>query len=93
MKRAIEYAQAIIAILWLLLLIVWLPGCAERIQYVTVPIQRETRPILPKVTAKELECLSKDAYQKLYDRQRLMGDYTTILETIIDAHNGTTAGR
>lgn len=93
MKRAIEYLQAIIAVIWLLLLIVWLPGCAERIQYVTAPITREPRPVLDKVKDKELECLTVETHNKLYKQIMTLEHYAIELETTIDAHNGTQAGR
>ena len=93
MKRAIEYLQAIIAVIWLLLLIVWLTGCAERIQYVTVPITRDPRPVLDKVKDKELECLTVEAHNKLFKQIMTLEHYAIELETTIDAHNGTPAGR
>ena len=85
MKRAIEYLQAIIAITWLLLLIVWLPGCTDRIKYVTVPIHREQRPVLDKVKDKELECLTVETHNKLYKQIMTLENYAIELETIIDS--------
>lgn len=93
MRRAVEIIKAVIAVIGLVIAIVLLPGCVERVKYVTMPLYHEPRPVLPRVSAKELECLSKETYQKLFDRQRLIMDYTVILETIIDNANGTPTGR
>ena len=85
MKRAIEYAQAIIAILWLLLLIAWLPGCTGRIKYVTVPVHREQRPVIDKVKDKELECLTVETHNKLFKQIMTLEHYAIDLETVIDS--------
>ncbi|WP_426994450.1 hypothetical protein [Methylomonas sp. CM2] len=71
---------------WLCLALL-LTGCAPEIRTVTVPavLHRPARPVLPKVSAAELECVAVDVYQRLYDRQRLITDYAVTLETIIDS--------
>jgi hypothetical protein len=76
--------------LWILLviaMIVWMAGCAPTIEtrYITTELHHDIRPILPKVSATELQCLTKETVQKLYDRQRLITDYAIVLESIIDS--------
>lgn len=68
-------------------LLIFLIGCQPTIQtrYVTTELSRPVRPLLPRVSAAELECVSQDAYQRLYDRQRLVVDYAVELEAIIDS--------
>ena len=62
-------------------------GCTPEIKtvYVTATLNRPERPVLPKVKAEQLDCLTEPTYQALYDRQRLISDYAAILETIIDS--------
>lgn len=62
-------------------------GCTPvvRTEYITTQLTHEPRPILPKVNAAELSCLSKDVYQRLYDRQRLITNYAVLLEKIIES--------
>lgn len=69
------------------LILLFLTGCEPTVQvrYITQELSRPERPLLPKVKARELECLSPVTYQTLYDRQRLMSEYAVTLETIIDA--------
>ena len=69
------------------LLILLLCSCQPVIQkeFVTTELTRPNRPILPKVKATDLNCLSQDAYQRMYDRQRLVIEYAVTLEAIIDS--------
>jgi hypothetical protein len=64
-----------------------LTACEPRIQtvYLSQTLHRPPRPVLPRVKAQELECLAQPIYQRLYDRQRLIGDYAATLEAIIDS--------
>lgn len=65
-----------------------LTGCVDSViqkEYITVELSRPERPVLPKVSGKELACLSPEAYQRLYDRQRLITDYAVELEARIDS--------
>ena len=67
------------------LLVLFLTACTPATQYVVVELHRPVRPVLPKVKASELQCLSPDAYQRLYDRQRLITGYGLTLEAIVDS--------
>lgn len=60
-------------------------GCAPKIEYVTVPLDRPERPVLPRISDAELRCLDKETYQKLFDRYRLVKEYAITLEAIIDS--------
>jgi hypothetical protein len=65
-----------------------LAGCVDPViqkEFVTVELSRPERPVLPKVSGNELSCLSRDTYQRLYDRQRAITDYAVTLEAIIDS--------
>ena len=64
-------------------------GCTPNIQTVYVPqkLTHEPRPVLPAISGKELGCVSKETFQKIYDRNRLATGYAVYLETIIDSTN------
>lgn len=64
-------------------------GCTTvETRYVTQPLHRPERPLLPPVSEEELSCLAPGTMRKLTERQRLRRDYTEKLETIIDGtHN------
>jgi hypothetical protein len=70
-----------------LLLLLALTACTPVIQteYVTQPLTHDPRPVLPKISAQELQCLSDETYQKLFDRQRLVVEYASSLEAILDS--------
>lgn len=68
-----------------LLLVLFLTACTPATQYVVVELHRPVRPVLPKIKASELQCLSQDSYQRLYDRQRLITEYALTMEKIIDS--------
>lgn len=80
MKAAIPLITTATATLLLL-------ACTPTIQkeYVTVPLERPARPVLPKIPSEELQCLSPSTYQKLFERYSLVKDYAIKLETIIDS--------
>lgn len=73
----------------LMLGVLLLTACASEPKvefvYVQKPLTRPERPVLPHVKEAELQCLAKDAYQRLYDRQRLLREYAVTLESIIDS--------
>ena len=68
-----------------------LGACTPEIQtrYITTELTHPPRPILPRVKAAEMKCPSKEAYQKLYDRQRLTVEYSVTLEAIIESTGKT----
>jgi hypothetical protein len=82
------YGSVFIAlVLCVVLFLFGLGGCTPVVttKYITTQLTHEPRPVLPKVSSSEISCLSKETYQKLYDRQRLIGSYAVTLETIIDS--------
>ncbi|PIQ38945.1 MAG: hypothetical protein COW58_14410 [Thalassolituus sp. CG17_big_fil_post_rev_8_21_14_2_50_53_8] len=57
-------------------------GCSSvRYKPVTLPVP--ARPVLPPITAADLECLNDETYRALATRQRLMREYTEELEAIL----------
>jgi len=64
-------------------------GCATTTTYVTKPLTRPERPMLPKITAAELEYVSFETYTQLVTRNRLQREYAETLEAIIDATRTT----
>jgi hypothetical protein len=70
-----------------ILFVAIISSCAPVIekQYVTTELHHDPRPVLPKIAPAELQCLTQQTYQKLYDRQRLITDYAITLEAIIDS--------
>lgn len=59
-------------------------ACSEVI-YKPVPLDRPTRPALPRIEEHGLQCLSPQVYETLTERQRLRREYTEQLEIIIDS--------
>ncbi len=57
-------------------------GCT-RIVYQVLPLPIVERPVLPAVSADELECLSNDTYQTLYQRENAILNYAEELDAII----------
>lgn len=57
----------------------------DKLVYVTTPLHRPNRPILPTLTLNDLECLTPDALQKLKEREVLRRQYAEELELIIDS--------
>lgn len=93
MGKALDYLNTFFtiafSIVFFVLVIFMVMGCTEtRIKYVQAELTHDPRPVLPKITGKELECLSSSTYHRLYERQRLIVDYAETLETIIDSTGG-----
>lgn len=90
MKRFI-ISKAVLYIATIIIVII-IAGCAPTVEtvYVTNPLTRPERPVLPKISGQDLQCVSKDTYQKLYDRQRLIVEYAVTLEAIIDSTKNET---
>ena len=55
--------------------------------YQTVPLPSLARPVLPPVSSDDLECLSDDTYNTLYQRENAILDYAEELEAVINAAN------
>lgn len=70
-------------------------GCATKeVQYLPEPLPLPARPVLPKISPEEIECLDKDTYMKLMWRDFSRRFYAEKLEAIIRAtHHGLEAGR
>ena len=68
-----------------LLLVLLLAGCTE-IQYIPIDLSTQLRekPLLPKIKASELSCITQDTYQKLYDRERLIREDALTCRAIIE---------
>jgi len=58
----------------------WLP---ERVEFVCPPIPETVRPVLPRISADELQCLGDDTYRKLMNRETIRREYAEDLEAII----------
>ena len=52
-------------------------------QYITSPLTIPERPVLPVLSADDLQCLSDDAYRRLVERNRLRREYAEEMEVII----------
>lgn len=64
-------------------------GCtSQRVQYQILPLPLPERPLLPAISADELQCLSDETYSKLAERNRLRRQYAEQLETIITSTHG-----
>jgi hypothetical protein len=72
-------------------MLVWAAGCTPIVQtkYITQELHIDPKPVLPKVTGEELQCLSKDVYQRLYDRQRLLIEDDLVCRAIIESTKPT----
>jgi hypothetical protein len=53
------------------------------VRYVTRPLTAPARPVLPRVSAEDMSCLTDQAYRKLVERERLRREYSEDLEAII----------
>lgn len=61
-------------------------GCAQQpVTYVTQPLWKPARPVLPTLTRSDVQCLSKEAFFKLFNRDRLRREYAEELEVIIES--------
>ena len=56
---------------------------ADKIIYVTTPLQLPSRPTLPTWTSNDMECLTVDVKQKMLERERLRKNYIEQLEAVI----------
>lgn len=72
--------------------IIWIAigsGCAARhgeppvAEVLRVPPYVPLRPVLPRLSADDLSCLSDDVYRRLVTRQRLRREYAEQLEAIL----------
>ena len=65
-------------------------GCAHeqrKVQYVyvSIPLKRPEKPVLPNVKGSDMACLSSDTKNILLERNKLLTNYTEKLEATIDA--------
>lgn len=58
-------------------------GSCAKVRYQPTPLPLPARPVLPQVSATELQCLSDKAYKRLVLRQLLLRQYSESLESII----------
>lgn len=66
-------------------------GCTEvQVQYVPMDLSNQIseKPLLPKIKATELQCLTNEVYQKLYDRERLIKEDALSCRAIIESTRG-----
>lgn len=54
-----------------------------KIVYVTTPLPIPKKPQLPKVSSSDLECVPEDTKQKLLQRDILIKNYVSDLETAV----------
>jgi len=66
------------------LLVLLLSACSQPLRQ-AVPLERPERPLLPRLTSEDLQCLSTDAYLRLVARDTLRRQYAERLEIIIDS--------
>lgn len=72
-----------------------LVGCAtqiaptkDRIVYVSVPLDKPTKPEIPKIPGREMSCLSDQTKNALIKRDVVIKNYIAELEAVIDStHN------
>ena len=63
-------------------------GCTtvkEKVVFVPTPLSRPTMQPLPKISGKEVDCLSDDTKNTLLKRDDIMKNHIMDLETIIDS--------
>lgn len=62
-----------------------LAGCASQpeVRYVTEPLPLPARPVLPRLSAEDVACLSEDAYRRLVERDMGRRHYAEELEAVI----------
>ncbi|MBL4797629.1 MAG: hypothetical protein JKY50_09455 [Oleispira sp.] len=78
--------KAIAASLIIIGSVAQLVGCAQQpVQYVTKSLWKPERPVLPALTEADVQCLSKEAFFKLVNRDRLRREYAEELEVIIES--------
>lgn len=84
MKRALAFSAVMLAI-WIVLTM--LVGCAApEIEYQPIPAMLiPPKPVLPKIPAVELECLSSPTYFDLATRDRLLRQDNEVLRALLGA--------
>lgn len=92
---AVRWLKAVFSVLYFLCFVLLLAGCAPVVKTITLypEITLTAKPLLPKVSAQDMACLSDETFKKLYDRQRLISDYANELELIINSINAEHARR
>lgn len=70
-----------------LALVLVLTGCASTTDVRPMALPLPARPTLPAVKASAVQCLSKDAYTALVNRERGLRTWGEKLEAIIQANN------
>ncbi len=65
--------------------IMLLAGCACNPVYVTNPLDRPERPVLPHITEQEAGQINNDVWKKIVDRYDGVKSYAEKLEIIIDS--------
>ena len=58
-------------------------GNQGRVVYVAVPLQLPPKPEIPKIKGKDMKCLTPTTQWELKNRDTIMKDYISELETII----------
>ena len=68
-----------------ILMTLWLMGCARDIEYRPIPTWLiPMKPTVPTIQAQQLSCLSDDAYQKLVERDRNCWQYAKDLRALLE---------
>lgn len=57
----------------------------DRIVYVSVPLVKVEKPVLPNINYNEIECLSDKTKNTLLERDNVMKKYIKKLETVIES--------
>lgn len=72
-----------------------LVGCtsAPEVRYIQEPLALPPRPVLPRLSADDVQCLTDDAYRRLVARDIGRRQYAEQLEAIIQSTHGATDGR
>lgn len=90
-KKLHDYSITGLFALLIVAMLVWMVGCTPVIQtkYITTELHHKPRPTgLPKVSADEIQCLSKETVGKIAEREFQIGAYAKELEAIIDSTTG-----
>ena len=72
-----------------------LAGCtsAPEVRYIQEPLTLPPRPVLPRLSADDVQCLTADAYRRLVTRDMGRRQYAEELEAVIRSTQGETDGR
>lgn len=85
----IHLRQVLLASSWglvVILLTLWLIGCAARVEYQPVPTWLiPLQPTVPTLAAEQLQCLSDEAYKKLVERDRACWQYARELRALVES--------